>query len=746
MELVGYVDRWSVRAGDTIRLFVSCSASEYRAELVRLIHGDTNPQGPGLKFEHIPSPISRRYAGCLQRIHTGSYLIVEAAPEFDCLAAVTVQTRIWPTAPERGGQGLVTRWSPTADVGFGLLINGDGELELRLSSSNGEAFRLRSDRKLQPRSWHFVAATFDTATGQALLYSVPEYFSPVEAPEIAVRGTYRVAGGAFGAPGSPLLFGAHYLRMDRGREVPEKVYDGKIERPRLFDRALSLDELRRLRLGGLGDLKRHLIADWDFARDTATSKVTDCTGRGLHGRTVNRPARAVTSHNWSGQFDRVHDMPLEYDAIYFHEDDLEDVRWEPSVEFTVPTTLRSGVYAVQLKSAEAERFVTFFVRPHAGEATAKAAVLVPTLTYLAYQNKQPRNIVFTGGMAPRSNPQLQREDFDYIARNKLTCTYNTHSDGSAVFYATTQCPNLTTMNPVHRYPLFDAPHCLGAELHLIDWLETKGFRYDVLTDHDLHREGAELLMRYSVVILGSHPEYWTAAMLDGFEAYVQQGGRAMYLGGNAICFVAAIDDSGQLAEIRRNRWAWGFEPGEGRLSLTGEMGGQWWDRGRSPHKHLGVGTSSMGFDRGSAYRRCPASYDPRAAFIFEAIGEDLIGDFPTLVLGYGAAGYEIDRADYTRGTPRHALVLATSVGFSDAYQVLMDDVREVTPDLGGTQSPLVRSDMVFFETPNNGAVFSVGSISWSSALSYNNYSNNVSRITENVLRAFMADGPLPKSA
>jgi N,N-dimethylformamidase len=45
--------------------------------------------------------------------------------------------------------------------------------------------------------------------------------------------------------------------------------------------------------------------------------------------------------------------------------------------------------------------------------------------------------------------------------------------------------------------------------------------------------------------------------------------------------------------------------------------------------------------------------------------------------------------------------------------------------------------MVYFETPNDGAVFSVGSICWCGSLSHNQYDNNVSRITENVLRKFL---------
>ena len=69
--------------------------------------------------------------------------------------------------------------------------------------------------------------------------------------------------------------------------------------------------------------------------------------------------------------------------------------------------------------------------------------------------------------------------------------------------------------------------------------------------------------------------------------------------------------------------------------------------------------------------------------------------------------------------------------------------RGAEPDQrGGTASPEVRADIVFFEGPKGGAVFSVGSIAWCGALSANDGDNAVSRITENVLRRFASDEPI----
>jgi N,N-dimethylformamidase len=55
---------------------------------------------------------------------------------------------------------------------------------------------------------------------------------------------------------------------------------------------------------------------------------------------------------------------------------------------------------------------------------------------------------------------------------------------------------------------------------------------------------------------------------------------------------------------------------------------------------------------------------------------------------------------------------------------------------------MIKADMVFFETPHGGGVFSVSSISYAGSLAHNGYDNNVSRITENVLRRFLDPKPL----
>src|SRR5262249_4050345 len=149
-------------------------------------------------------------------------------------------------------------------------------------------------------------------------------------------------------------------------------------------------------------------------------------------------------------------------------------------------------------------------------------------------------------------------------------------------------------------------------------------------DEDIHTDGQSLLDGYKVLVAGSHPEYWSGQMLDALEGYLAAGGRLMYLGGNGFYWVTSVDpERPHLIELRRwgGTGAWKAERGEYPHATTGELGGIWRNRGRTPHRLVGVGFSAQGFDAALPYYRQPDSHDPRASWIFEGIGEDEpIGD------------------------------------------------------------------------------------------------------------------------
>jgi N,N-dimethylformamidase len=321
-------------------------------------------------------------------------------------------------------------------------------------------------------------------------------------------------------------------------------------------------------------------------------------------------------------------------------------------------------------------------------------------------------------------------------------TYNYHTDGSGICYASRLRPMITMRPGFLSY--LDARGSglrhFPADTHLLDWLEAMGHDFDVITDDDVHAEGVDLLQPYKVVLTTSHPEYHTRGTLDALSAYTAQGGRLMYLGGNGFYWRVALNPAWPGAvEIRRGEGGirvWAAEPGEYYNSFDGQYGGLWRRNGRPPQQLAGVGFTSQGRFEGSYYRRQPAAHDPRVAWIFDGVEDDVLGDFG--LSGGGAAGFELDRADSRLGTPAHALVLATSEGHNPENFILVheEQLGLFTTWPREPAAQLIRADMVYFETPNGGAVFSVGSITFCGSLAHNHYDNNIARLVNNVLRRF----------
>ena len=90
---------------------------------------------------------------------------------------------------------------------------------------------------------------------------------------------------------------------------------------------------------------------------------------------------------------------------------------------------------------------------------------------------------------------------------------------------------------------------LQADSHLIAWLETKGYDYDLITDQELHQEGLDSIRDYPVVCTGSHPEYHTSETLDALQSYRDQGGRLIYLGGNGFYWRVALSQPHRLSRV-----------------------------------------------------------------------------------------------------------------------------------------------------------------------------------------------------
>ena len=97
----------------------------------------------------------------------------------------------------------------------------------------------------------------------------------------------------------------------------------------------------------------------------------------------------------------------------------------------------------------------------------------------------------------------------------------------------------------------------------------------------------------------------------------------------------------------------------------------------------------------------------------------------------------MDRADFRLGTPLNTVILARSEGHQAHFVAVPEELlSHINTETGERPADLIRAEVVLFETANGGAVFATGSITWCGSLPMDDYDNDVSRITGNVLRRF----------
>ena len=699
--VVGYCEPFSARPGDEVRLFTSCEpgiSGRCRLDLVRLRCGDPHT---GLDEEVVGADLPAELPARHQPLRPGSYAVTERHPSLDGPASLHLRVVAMATAPGGGReQALLATLDEATGGGWALELDGEGRARLRVGGAE-----VTVPTPVRRSRWVEIEGRYEAAGG--LFLSVR--YRPTRGPGDAVADRDDWAEATVGPgrlrAGGPLLFAARWGRDGHATAH----FDGRLEAPEIVG-----------------------VASWDFSLGIGTPLLYDNGPHGLHARTRQCPARAVTGSRWDGSLQRWTDDPRQWGAVHFHHDDLTDAGWEPDATLTVGD-LPSGVYCFRVTSPAGDVDRTpFVVRPRAGERSSDVAFLVPNATYLAYANHR-MSITGSDFFPPRAR---LRPEFEWIKAHHDEVglsMYESHPDGSGVIYSSRRRPVL------NQKPGADG-WAFTADTNLVAFLERVGLGYDCLTDEDLHHEGAAALDGYRVVVTGTHPEYVSTRMLDALEAHLRRGGRLMYLGGNGFYWrVAFSAHEPGVMEVRRaedGTRGWIAEPGEYHHEWGGEYGGLWRRLGRAPNLLVGVGFAAQGFDRAAPFVRSEASWSSRAAWIFDGVeSEALLGDYG---VGGGAAGQEIDRYDLDLGSPPHAVVLASATDHSELMLRTKEELLATRPPI---VDPMVRADVVFFETPQGGAVFSVGSIAWYGALPHDGWDNDVARVTGNVLRRFADPEP-----
>ncbi|WP_428483406.1 N,N-dimethylformamidase beta subunit family domain-containing protein [Rhodopila sp.] len=750
LKILGYPDRYSVAPGERISFQVSLEeGDEYEARIVRVVNGDCNPAGPGLDLPHLPSVVDGHYTGVPRRADAGSYFVAAGFPALGSRQAFSFRMLIWPTLLNRPAQVLAAQWDAATQCGFKLMTS-DGRLMLILGDGSGNTARAELAARMLERKWYVVTLTIDP---------VKQYFRLTQSALQADFGVWdsesrdgklplavgHVAGPIYlaGAPQPDGMVGEHF--------------NGKIEAPVFLDGEWDQPTLAAMTISPLPPaLSPRIIAAWNFSEGIRTERVTDVGPSRRHGRLVNLPARGMKGSAWTGKHHSWQAAPAQYGTVHFHEDDLYDAGWPADIVWTVPDDAKSGAYALHVRCGETgpeamrESYIPFFIRPPriptARTKRPKVAFLAPTCSYIAYANHAghmatPGPEALMGRLLHFGHQDVYLYDHPEIGYS----LYDKHADGSGICYSSRLRPVINCAPRYHSWLGGDGSslYQYNADTHLFGWLAHHDIEYDVVTDEDLHRDGYALIKDYRVILTGSHPEYHSTAMWDAMKAWLDRGGRLMYMGGNGWYWrIAFHDELPGVIEVRRAEdgiRSWEAEPGEYYHSFTGEYGGLWRRCGRPPNLMTGIGFVAQGFDVSSYYRRAPDADNPRASFIFDGVKDEIIGDFG--LIGGGAAGIELDCINPLLGSPPNILRLASSEDHSPLMLLVNEEFTSTLPNLGGDQNERVRADLTFTETTSGGAIFSTGSIAWCGALPCNGYENNIARITLNTLHRFMADQP-----
>jgi N,N-dimethylformamidase len=358
---------------------------------------------------------------------------------------------------------------------------------------------------------------------------------------------------------------------------------------------------------------------------------------------------------------------------------------------------RSGLYYFHAK-AESGQFFSFpwIVAP--AQPREKIAVLAANINWNAYNN--------FGG---RSN-YIHPDHFPPTPTVNARLELKRYTDSEHVNYQTEEYAPLSfdRPEPINHVPegveATDpitgraACHVAPAEWRFLAWLEREGFAYDLYAETQFHF-GELDLDAYKVLIITTHPEYWSAAMYRRLKEWVdQRGGRLLYLGGNGLNCEVELPDR-QTMRVKngddRRRRAGGFES---RFNLYNE----------SEANLLGVVFTDAGIMTAAPYEVIDADH-----WIFSGTGVkpgDVFGrDSLHERIPGGASGHETDKV--SPASPEGVHVIA----------------RGLNPDGGG-------ADMSCYETASGGAVFSAGSITYPASILVDAV---VSRLTANVIGRFL---------
>jgi N,N-dimethylformamidase len=353
---------------------------------------------------------------------------------------------------------------------------------------------------------------------------------------------------------------------------------------------------------------------------------------------------------------------------------------------------RSGLYYFHARTKSGTEFsfpwIVATLRP-----SAPVAVLASNITWNAYNSFGGRsNYINPDRLPPRPTVNSRLELKRYTDPDNVA--YGTD------IYAPLSFDRPEPINHIDATTEITDPiegraacHIAPAEWRLLGWLEREHFAYDYYAETQLH-DGTLELDAYKVLILSTHPEYWTRKMYHAVKSWVnERGGKLMYLGGNGLNCEAELVDGSAI-----------YHNGDAREMKQGAFESRFHMRVESEAALLGVVFTETGIMTGAPFRVLNAKH---WAFAGTGLNDDELFGQASLHRRCpgGASGHETDKI--SPNSPPGVVCLA----------------KGTNVDEGG-------AELAYYATPSGGAVFSAGSIAWPSSILVDDC---VSQITANVL-------------
>jgi N,N-dimethylformamidase len=722
-RISGYTPTWHVRPGESVPVHASTPLDRYYVRLIRF----HSAIGPDASWSISSTQID--VAGLDQPVPGADYPIVRGSHatvrDIGCDEVTGASVGVWLRA-EPAAESMLMHFQ-RSDGDFDVLLNAGGHIVLQVAGEAGRPCGRRESTltrlRLRPNRWYRVGVLFEQGgSARVIVRDCLTGLAGAAGPVTTCRGTLET-----------LSVGGR--RLEAGSAILEGCLDAKIEHLRLWaGRVPAAEELA-------GDRCGLSQGHWDFAEQPYRDTIRDSADRFPDLALANAPTRAVTSSAWRGQSTDFTADPQLYAAVFLHRDDLADTRWPTAFEVLIPLDATSGVYCLLLSEhrevdyADLSSFypVPLFVAPP-GSAHADVALVLPTFSYRAYANNT-KYLDADPALYELKGPTRSAIVYDYCLERQLRSLYCSHPDGSGVHLASVRRPQ-ASVRPDLVSQLHGFPHQLSADLEIVQWLESLGVRYDILTDEILHERGSDALRPYTVALTGTHPEYSTRELLDAYSGYLDLGGRLLYLGGNGFILRVTISDSQPwLQELRRgdNGSIWDDAPGEMRHQMDGGLGGMWRAIGRPPNVLTGLGYAAIGFSGDGDY--CvPAEAEverlpPRLRGAVEAVRGR----------SFGVAGLELDGYDPLLGSHSDAVVFGSLSTLPPHYVPVDGYVGPLAPDPAGAVAGRLRGNLVFFRTQADGAVASFGSIRWASGLNLPGDPAAVRSLTTAALRDLLSN-------